>query len=230
MNPAPTKPRDPAPRPRHIIWDWNGTLLDDVDSSFNAVNRLLSKHRLPPATRGDYLAHFGFPVRDYYLHLGFPPDLAESQWEAMERDYHAYLDDTPPALFSDVRGTLERCRAAGIPQSVLSALHHPLLMRALEENDLAQYFDHIRGMGDLHGASKLELGRQLLADIALPPDALLLVGDTLHDAHVARELGVPCVLAARGHQSAARLATAGAPVFSNLADLMDAVVLPGVEC
>ena len=46
-----------------IIWDWNGTLLDDVDAAVGALNRMLAKHRLPPVTRTFYRANFGFPVR-----------------------------------------------------------------------------------------------------------------------------------------------------------------------
>ncbi|MCL1888850.1 MAG: HAD family hydrolase, partial [Kiritimatiellaeota bacterium] len=155
---------------RHIIWDWNGTLLDDTAASVNAINRLLAEHRLPPTTREDYLAHFGFPVRDYYTLLGFPPDLAPDTWQTLAQTYHDYFNAEPQGLFPDTRAALQRCADAGLSQSVLSALHQPLLLEALARHGLASFFKHIRGVDDLHGASKLGQGRKLLRDLALPSE------------------------------------------------------------
>ena len=206
----------------HLIWDWNGTLLDDLAASLNAINRLLADHNLPSTTREDYLAHFGFPVRDYYTHLGFPQQLAPDEWQRVAQTYHDYFNADPSQkLFPDARESLQRCADKNFPQSILSALHQPLLTAALREHNLAQFFKHARGVGDLHGSSKLLQGRALLSDLALPPEKILLIGDTLHDAHVARELNTRCILTTRGHQSPSRLATANVPVFATLADAVD---------
>ena len=32
---------------RHLIWDWNGTLLDDLDLSVDVMNTLLARRGLP---------------------------------------------------------------------------------------------------------------------------------------------------------------------------------------
>jgi phosphoglycolate phosphatase len=206
----------PASTLKHLLWDWNGTLLNDVDASFNAINRLLAEHRLPGVTRADYLAHFGFPVRDYYHHIGFSPGLSPSQWQSIANAYHDHFNAGPQALFPDALAALQRVQSAGFPQSVLSALYHPMLMRDMARHNVAGFFTHTRGAADINGGSKLETGRQLLHDLALPPDAFLLIGDTLHDAHVARELGVQCVLVSRGHCNPQRLASANVPVFPSL--------------
>jgi len=207
---------------KHIIWDWNGTLLDDVSASLNALNRLLAEHNLPPATREDYLAHFGFPVRDYYTHIGFPADLAPDAWQTLAQNYHDYFNADPSQkLFPDARASLQRCADAQLPQSILSALHQPLLNEAMDTHNLASFFTRVHGVGDLHGSSKLQQGRALLRDLALPSQNILLIGDTLHDAHVAAELGLRCVLVTRGHQHASRLLAAGVPCFPDLATAMD---------
>ena len=210
--------------PSHLLWDWNGTLLDDVAASFNAINSLLADHGMPLVTRADYLAHFGFPVRDYYLHLGFPQNLSQSQWQSLAHDYHQHFNAGPQAPFPDARAGLERCRDAGLPQSVLSALYQPMLTEALDAHGFSPFFTRIRGAADLNGGSKLDSGRLLLADLALPPGDLLLIGDTLHDAHVARELGIPCILVSRGHCNPARLATANVPVFPSVTHALDYVL------
>jgi len=204
------------PPPKHIVWDWNGTLLNDVETALFAVNRLLAEHRLPVLARDAYLECFGFPMRDFYERVGFPSDIPPAQWESMVRAYHDSLNLLPAAIFTDARDTLERLRDAGFQQSVLSALHQPLLDKELAENGLARFFTLVCGAPDLNGSSKLETGRGLLRGLALPPNEILLVGDTLHDAEVGRGLGVQCALVSRGHQNAARLAAANVPVFANL--------------
>ncbi len=56
---------------RSIIWDWNGTLLNDLDLCISAINVLLGKRELPLLNRQTYKAVFSFPVKDYYKAVGF---------------------------------------------------------------------------------------------------------------------------------------------------------------
>lgn len=56
---------------KHIIWDWNGTLLDDVGLSLEAINIVLARYNLPPLRKERYLEIFTFPVIEYYRELGF---------------------------------------------------------------------------------------------------------------------------------------------------------------
>ena len=56
---------------KHIIWDWNGTLLDDVDIVIDCMNSLLKKRNLPLLHVDKYKDIFTFPVKDYYSQLGF---------------------------------------------------------------------------------------------------------------------------------------------------------------
>ncbi len=206
----------------HLIWDWNGTLLNDLAASLNAINRLLADHQLPRTDLADYLRHFGFPVRDYYTHLGFPPDLPPDVWQTLAQTYHDHFNADPSTdLFPDTRDALQRCADARLSQSILSALHHPLLLQILTDYHLTPYFTHICGVDNLHGASKLEQGRQLLRQLNLPPDQILLIGDTLHDYHVARELGLHCILITRGHQHPDRLLATRTPTFPSLARAVD---------
>ena len=59
-------------RPELILWDWNGTLLDDVELCVDALNRLLEKHAYPQRyDRDQYRAIFGFPIEEYYVRAGF---------------------------------------------------------------------------------------------------------------------------------------------------------------
>jgi phosphoglycolate phosphatase len=199
------------PRIRHIIWDWNGTLLDDVAACVQAMNRMLARRRLGRLTVEHYRRIFGFPVQRYYRALGF--DLAREDWDAVAVEFHDRYAVTARAarLRQGIRSALERLRAGGMPMSVLSASESAILRRMLAERRIGVFFDRICGLSDLHARSKLHLGRRLLAQMGLPPRSVLLIGDTTHDYDVARELRCRCLLLAGGHQAEERLAPCDCP-------------------
>jgi len=200
---------------RYIIWDWNGTLLDDVDSAVNALNQMLAVRGLAPTTRDYYRAHFGFPVRPFYAELGV--DLAHEDWDRICVDFHRFVDDEPKILRADARAALQLAREAGVRQTILSALREDLLRRDVAAAGIADFFDAIYGVDNLDGASKLTRGHDLVRDLTLSSTCeLFFIGDTLHDVEVARELGAKCILVDGGHQTADRLSTAGVPVASSL--------------
>ena len=203
---------------RHIIWDWNGTLLDDTRAGLQAVNAMLEHRGLPALDLTTYWEIFGFPVRTFYRSAGFK--LEEEDWDALAREFHDYFQaDTTLRLHAHAVEVLEHIRRLGIGQSVLSASEQTLLRTMLHDFGVTRFFEGVFGVDNLYGHSKLELGRELLARLALHPSAVLLVGDSLHDHEVAADLGVACVLISQGHQSAARLARSGAPILHSLAEL-----------
>ena len=200
---------------RYIIWDWNGTLLDDVDSAVSALNRMLAVRGLAPTTRDYYRAHFGFPVRPFYAELGV--DLAHEDWDRICVDFHRFVDGEPKVLRTDARAALQLAREAGLRQAILSALREDLLRRDVAAAGIAEFFEAIYGVDNLDGASKLSRGRDLVRD--LTPSAageIFFIGDTLHDVEVAQELGAKCILVDGGHQTADRLTAAGVPVAPTL--------------
>ncbi|MGN0852748.1 MAG: HAD family hydrolase [Kiritimatiellia bacterium] len=197
-----------------LVWDWNGTLLDDLDDAVAALNRMLVDRGCAPTTKAFYRAHFGFPVRPFYAELGV--DLARWDWERICIDFHRFFAEaTAKKLREGARAALERAKTLGFRQCLLSAHREDLLRAAVEANGLLPYFDFVAGTDNLDGASKLERGRQAFA--ARPPDERrLFIGDTLHDVEVARALGGRCVLVSCGHQSPERLAAAGCPLADSL--------------
>jgi len=54
-----------------IIWDWNGTLLNDVDICVESINILLSERGHKPLSKSLYREIFTFPVKAYYELAGF---------------------------------------------------------------------------------------------------------------------------------------------------------------
>lgn len=217
------------PRYRHVIWDWNGTLLDDLDYSIGIINAVLARRRLPTLDRMRYHAIFDFPVRTYYDRLGFDP--VTDPFEKVSLEFITGYDArrTEPALHASAASTLAAVRAAGLGQSILSAYGHETLQSIVAHFGLTAHFDHIAGLDNHHAHSKVALGRDLVARLGVAPADILLVGDTLHDHEVARELGVACALVAAGHHPAERLRTSGALVFTDLGALAAAYGFHGIS-
>ena len=199
----------------HIIWDWNGTLLDDTQACVNSINVLLAKRGVPIIDVTNYRDIFGFPVIDFYRRINFP--LASEDWSLVAREFHdVFLADTTFKLQSSTVETLKRIQSLDIGQSILSASEQSILDQMLAGYGIRSFFSHVCGVNNLYGDSKIAIGHQLLARVTLPKESVVIVGDTLHDVEVAHALGVSCVLIAQGHQSRIRLEQAGVPVFDDM--------------
>ena len=203
---------------QHVIWDWNGTLLNDTQAGVNAVNAMLAARHLPTLDVQTYRETFVFPVKDFYRAVGFR--LEAEDWDAMAREFHdRFLADTTLRLHVDATHALTCFRAAGIGQSILSASEQSILKAMLSDFGVAHFFENVFGVDNLYGHSKLAMGHALLDKLAASPANILMIGDSLHDQEVAGTLGVRCLLIAQGHQSYARLAKSGAPVLNSLAEV-----------
>jgi phosphoglycolate phosphatase len=216
----------PAPHYRHIIWDWNGTLLDDLDYCLGVMNAILRPRGLPLLDRARYHTVFDFPVRDYYARLGF--DAAKDSFEALSVEFIRGYDANrlTCGLHPNARAQLAAVQAAGLTQSILSAYRHETLVEIVTHFGLLPYFTHLAGLDNIYAHSKAELGRAQVAQLGLSPREILLIGDTLHDLHVAREIGVDCVLVAAGHHPADKLRRHHDRVLETLAELRD---VPGLN-
>jgi phosphoglycolate phosphatase len=206
---------------RHIVWDWNGTLLDDIEACVETINRMLRRRSLPLINADRYREVFGFPVRDCYIILGF--DLEREDWDAVAREFHVnYADASSSAgLRQGAVAMLDILRRHDVPMSILSASPYVLLETELLRFHMRDMFRHVYGLEDLYASSKMGLGRRLLDTLQLPAGNVLLVGDTTHDHEVAHELGWQCVLLGGGHQSGEKLRRCGRRFFADTGALTE---------
>jgi phosphoglycolate phosphatase len=204
---------------RHIIWDWNGTLLDDVAYVVSVMNSLLLKRSMPALSLETYLEVFDFPVIDYYLRLGF--DFSKESFESISDDFiNLYTSSCCKCkLHEDVPEFLRSISAEGITQSVLSASHQLTLEEMVDSYNIKDYFIKLNGLDNHHAAGKVEIGKEWISRLDYGPDEILLIGDTTHDYQVSRAMGCDCVLVARGHHTRKRLEQSGAQVVSTLREL-----------
>jgi len=205
----------------HIIWDWNGTLLDDTAACLATINRMLARRKLPILTLAEYRDIFGFPVKDCYIRLGI--DLDVEDWDKVSEEFHGiYRDEARnTGLREGIQAVLDDFTSRRKTMSVLSASELSILRKMMVERGVAGYFKHIYGHGDLYGSSKIELGHKLLQDAGISADHILLIGDTDHDYEVARELKCRCILVTGGHQAEKRLRKCDCRIIENIVELLE---------
>jgi phosphoglycolate phosphatase len=205
---------------RHVVWDWNGTLLDDADACVRVMNGMLARRGLPPISVDFYRAVIEFPVILYYCKLGF--DFSSTPFEEVSDEYVAGYQ----ALWRACplpKGTLEAMRAlkdSGVGQSVLSASRSDYLEEQLSCFGLLGLLEGFTGADNHHGRGKLDLAAGHVGALGLRSEDVLFIGDTQHDAEVAREAGCDCLLVSFGHYSRERLESLNLPIADTMGEVL----------
>ena len=190
---------------RHIIWDWNGTLVNDAPQTLHIVNELLEEQGLNTITLEEYRDRFSHPVSDFYKGLGF--DFNTFPFDELCVQFNDKYGKRLPhlSLHEDVQEVASRIAQGLWTQSILSAAPENTLQDNVKTFGIASYFSNVYGLDDMHAASKVQRGRELIQKVGIPNMETVLIGDTDHDLEVAEALGIELILIARGHQSFERL-------------------------
>ena len=187
-----------------LLWDWNGTLLDDTWAAVAALNDMLARRGLGLIDVDFYRREFSFPVKPFYERMGF--DIANEDWNAIAQEYHDAFRSRRAALAPDAVAALEIAKAAGVRQAIVSALRQDYLDEETARLGVRDYFFAVRGTDNLDGRSKLERARELVAEArAVGGGPIVFIGDSLHDKEVADAVGAGCVLFGGGSHAPERL-------------------------
>lgn len=203
-----------------IIWDWNGTLLNDVDMAVRVTNDIFSRYGYEVMDADTYRARFRFPVIAYYRDCGVKDEDFPQVASAWSDAYLAAFPGTP--LQSDAAETVRRFHDAGFRQIVLSASRLDNLQHQVGSYpELQGMFEELRGISDIFAGGKTHLAHELMASTGLDPNETVFLGDSCHDAEVAAAVSARCLLIARGHQTRENLEKAGVPVLPDLRTVAD---------
>jgi phosphoglycolate phosphatase len=205
---------------KHVIWDWNGTLFNDVELCVSIVNNLLNSKGLPSLSKSEYKNIFTFPVKDYYSSAGF--DFTQYSFEELGK---TWMDEyearkLSAGIFNGAAEVLRYLKTKGIGQSILSAYKHDTLLSIVSQFDLFHYFDNVYGLDNIYASSKVSLGKELMSKLQLHEHEVVFLGDTLHDLEVAEAIGADCILIANGHQSKEALSKSTVKILDDITDLL----------
>ncbi len=204
---------------RHIIFDWNGTLLNDILLAVDVIDKMLVKRGLPGMTVERYSQIFDFPVKNYYQNIGFNFNIesfenigTEFILEYDKRQYECELQK------GSIR-FIEKLFHKKLHLSILSAREQSMLEQNLTYYGLMNFFSIVSGLKDHYANGKIENGLKLINESHILPSETLLIGDTLHDFEVAKEMGIDCIFISSGHQSINRLLATGIPIYNCFMDI-----------
>ncbi|MBN2401898.1 MAG: HAD family hydrolase [Spirochaetes bacterium] len=207
---------------KHIIWDWNGTLINDAELCVEIINELLGRRNIQGISLREYQDVFDFPVINFYEKIGF--DFSKEPFHIPAAEYiDAYNARRFSCSLHD--GALELLsvfKKAGIAQSILSASKQSSLEEAVGYYSLESFFAHVCGLDDHYANGKIDIAKELIGRIGADNRSLLIIGDTTHDYEVARSLGAGCILISSGHHSREKLEQSGARVVDSIAEISNA--------
>jgi phosphoglycolate phosphatase len=205
----------------HIIWDWNGTLFDDVQLCADIMNVLLTQESLPNISVQKYKSIFTFPVIDYYKIAGHT--FEKKSFEVLGKQFmdEYELRKNNCQLYPGVTELLSELQSKNIKQYLLSAYEQNSLNNILNHFGITNYFTQIVGLDNIYAGGKSHLALDLALKIRSNGTAgnILLIGDTIHDYEVAEEINANCILISHGHQDEERLLKLGILVVKDFGEL-----------
>ena len=212
---------------KSVIWDFNGTILDDVELAAGSINEVLRRRNLPTIDKAAHRRIFRFPVSDYYRSLGFDLD-REEQGDISDEFHSVYQSGVEScSLNPGIAEALEYLEKRGVDQFVLSAAQEEMVVAWVRLHGIQSRFKGVYGLSDRLAVSKARRCRDLIEDFDLDPSATLFIGDTDHDVAVARAVGCRPIVVLQGHQDRFRFGDADCEIYDSFHDLFNALLLDG---
>ncbi len=201
----------------HVVWDWNGTLVDDLPIVVESVNAALAAIGEAAIDEHDYREHFTRPVDQFYVRLLERP-IPDEEWFALDRVFHerylTALDRIP--LTGDAIEAIDAVEARGWSQSILSMWWEEDLTACVERRGLAERMTLIQGNRDDAGGEKAAHLLRHLTKLDVDAASVVMIGDSLDDAAAASVVGTACILYDGGSHHRTHLEDAGVPVTDTL--------------
>lgn len=200
---------------RHVIWDWNGTLADDLSAVVECVSASLAAIGEGPIVADDYRSHYTRPVRLFYDRL-LDRSVTDGEWRQIEETFHIRYKEAARRvpLAPDAYTAIEAVSAAGNTQSILSMWWHDYLRSEVIRHGLEPYM--LRIDGNTKDASETKERLLSIHLRELGANGAVMIGDAMDDAAAAAAAGIPCVLYDGGSHHRRELESAGTPVASSL--------------
>ena len=202
---------------KYIIWDWNGTIIDDVGIALDAVNDMLREQDRPEITLEEYRKAMDTPILRFYEQF-FDMDVTDFDWiaERFQSYYETHKDQL--RLHEGVEGLLESCRQRGCHQVILSSSATRIIQFYAVLFGVADYFEAVLGADDLLASGKIGRAVEYFEQNKIPKEETVMIGDSVHDFEVSQTLGIDCILMSGGHQDLQSLQECGCPVITSFQD------------
>ncbi len=199
--------------PQNIVFDWSGTLVDDLPLVLEATNAVMRAFGRAQLTRDEFRREFRLPFLHWYEEV-LPGVTSRELDEVFLAAFAASQE--PVTVLPHAREFLECCAAAGRRMFVLSSAPQHAVEAQAVALGLDHFFEHIyAGVRD----KREHIGR-VLSERGLRTTETLMIGDMRHDIHTARAGGITSVAVLTGYEYPEVVATAEPDLtVSDLAEL-----------
>ena len=206
---------------KHIFFDFNGTIINDIDLCLDLLNQILAKQNKKILSMEEYKNVFTFPIRDYYIAAGV--DFNIESYESLAK---WFIKEYQPAsmecgLFEGIVDTFKVLKEKGYKLYILSASERNNLLEQCKNYDIDKYFVDILGIDNIHAASKVNIAIDYMKEYNINGEDVIFIGDTLHDLEVANAMGAHCKLVSCGHQSKEVLSKGNVDILETVNDLLN---------
>ena len=206
-----------------IIWDFNGTLIDDIDAALASVNDMLIRRKLPTINLEQYASFIDTPIIKFYEHIF--DDLYSMDFNVIADEfnsgYEKYLRSH--AVMPYAEDVLGYFNSLGKLQTVISATHIYKVNTRLREFGLDGYFDKILAHDNLIAEDKTHLAVKYFHEKGIKPQEAVVIGDCVADFKMAQTICADCILTTQGHQSRKEFAVTTAYVIDSLEELKNLI-------
>ena len=186
---------------RNIIFDWSGTLVDDLPAVLKASNFVLTQSGKPEMSLDTFRAEFSLPFTKFYDR--HTPEVPMQQLESW---FHASFKQAQNSVIElpHARGFLEFCRANKLRTFLLSTVHADYFKAQCRVTGFDAFLD--KPYTDVW--DKRKKIHEILAENHLQPDETLFIGDMEHDIETAKHGGVHSCAVLTGYNTVDQLRAA----------------------
>lgn len=207
---------------KNIFFDFNGTILNDLELCCNIEQVMMERNGLRPYTMQEYLDKFFFPVKEYYDCIGIKDENFLDAADFFNKQYFSRWSKET-YLYDGIVEALKDLKKNGYRLFVLSATKQEFLDEQLKFLGIYDMFEGTCGARNDLGGSKIEYGKAYAKLHYVNPNETIMIGDTIHDYEVSKELGFDCLLFTKGHNSKWRLEKLGVKTFDDYKNLLEVV-------
>ena len=208
---------------QYVLWDFNGTLADDLDAAIASVTDILARRGQAPMTRERYYELMEVPISRYYAKLF---DLSQTPMEVIMPEFqegYARHFAEGVRLAAGAEQALHRFQEAGAKQLILSSFRRDRIEEILRKFGILYYFEQILAAEDDRCEEKISRAERWFRASGATPETVLVIGDLVHDYEVAAALGARCALVCCGHQHRRDLERTGAAVYTDITELREKI-------
>ncbi len=205
-------------RYKHIFWDFNGTIIDDVHNALACVNDMLTRKGMKTITLKEYYDYVETPIVNFYYRILPPEEVVFSEIsKAYHEDYARHMDET--TLAKGAKDLLEELKEKGANQYIITSNFIGETLDLTKKFGIHHLFDEILGADNTLAESKIERAKDFFDKKGIKRNEAIFIGDTLHDLETANALGIDCVLVSYGHQGKKLLGEHNAFTVDSLLDV-----------